>query len=205
MKEKDIYLIRHGQTSLNAEKRALGQSDIDLTSEGIEETRTLAEHLRELGVKPEKIYTSPLIRAAETAQILQSYLGGAVEVDEALREINYGRYEGTGRQTLKEIEYGYDTQKMLEGRGETVEQVEQRVVPFLKTVLENNASSILVITHAFTASVLSQLMMGVPRSFSYIQPLSTADYSHFRVEKGGENIVNVLTIQRNCLKGFLSI
>ena len=205
MREKDIYLIRHGQTALNAEKKALGKSDIGLTDEGIEEVIRLAQHLGELGVQPARIYTSPLVRATKTAQLLQNYLGGEIETDEALREINYGAYEGVGRQGLREIEYGYSRLKMQEGKGETAEDVEQRVLPFLNSVLQTGESSILIVTHAFSASVLAQIMMQIPRTFSNIQPLSTADYSYFRVEKGGENTVNVLTIQSNCLKGALSI
>lgn len=205
MKAKDIYLIRHGQTTLHAERRALGQSDIELTYKGVEEVKRLAQHLRELGVQPEIIYTSSLVRAVRTAELLQSHLGGVIEKNEALREINYGVYEGVDRQGLRDIEYGYDVQKMREGKGETVEEVEQRVTLFLNSVLQTNDSSILIVTHAFSASVLAQVMMQIPRTFPNIQPLSTADYSHFRVEKGGENTVNVLSIQRNCLKGTLSI
>lgn len=205
MKEKDIYLIRHGQTALNVERRVLGQSDIGLTDEGVEEVKKLAKHLRGLGVQPERIYTSPLVRTTGTAQLLQGYLGGVIEAEEALREINYGVYEGAERQVLKEIGYGYDTQKMQAGSGETAEEVEQRVLPFLNTVLQTDEDSVLIVTHAFSASILAQILMQIPRTFPNIQPLSTADYSHFRIEKGGENTVNVLSIQRNCLKGALSI
>ena len=205
MKEKDIYLIRHGQTALNAEKRALGQSDIELTDEGIEEVMRLAKHLGELGVQPTRTYASPLLRVTRTALLLQNHLGGVIEINETLREINYGVYEGEGSKVLKDIKYGYDTQKMQLGNGETVEEIEQRVLLFLNSVLLADEESVLIVTHAFTASILAQIMMGVPRTFSNIQPLSTADYSHFRVEKGGENTVNVLSIQRNCLKGALSI
>lgn len=205
MKEKDIYLIRHGQTALNAEKRVQGQSDIGLTDEGVEEVKRLALHLKEQGVQPQRIYTSPLLRTTGTARLLQDYLGGLIEVEEALREINYGLYEGAERQVLREIEYGYDTQKMQAGCGETAEEAEQRVMPFLNSVLQTDEESVLIVTHAFSASVLAQILMHIPRTFPNIQPLSTADYSHFRVEKGGENTVNVLSIQRNCLKGALSI
>lgn len=205
MQKKDIYLIRHGQTASNAEKKALGQSDIELTNEGVEEVKKLAQHLRERGVQPERIYTSPLARATRTAQLLQNCLGGVIEENGALREINYGVYEGVDRQGLRRIEYGYDTRKMQVGNGETVKEVEQRITPLLRSILQTDDSSVLIVTHAFTASVLAQMMMDVPRSFPNIQPLSTTDYSHFRVEKGGEKYSKCLSIQRNCLKGVLSI
>jgi broad specificity phosphatase PhoE len=94
---------------------------------------------------------------------------------------------------------------MLEGKGETAEVVEQRIIPFLNSVSQTDEDSVLIVTHAFSASILAQIIMNIPRTFPNIQPLSTADYSHFRIGKGGENTVNVLSIQRNCLKGALSI
>ncbi len=205
MKEKDIYLIRHGQTVPNAEGRALGQLEVGLTDEGVEEVKRLVLCLKEQGVQPQRIYTSPLLRARITAELLQSDLGGFIKEDEALREINYGLYEGADRQGLRDIEYGYSRLKMQKGQGETAEDVERRVLPFLDSVLQTEEDSVLIVAHAFSASVLAQIIMQIPRTFPNIQPLSTADYSHFRVEKGGENTVNVLSIQRHCLKGALII
>ncbi len=205
MKEKDIYLIRHGQTALNAGRRILGQLDIGLTDEGVEEVRRLALHLKEQRVQPQMIYTSPLLRALRTAELLQSDLGGFIEEDEALREIDYGLYEGADRQGLRDIEYGYSFLKMQEGQGETAEEVERRILPFLNSVLLAEEDSVLVVTHAFSASVMAQIMMRIPITYQNIQPLATADYSHFKVERGGENTVYVLSIQRHCLKGALSI
>ncbi len=198
-------MIRHGKTALNDEGRVLGQLDVELTDEGVEEVKRLALHLKGQGVQPQRIYTSPLLRARRTAELLQSDLGGFIEEDEALREINYGLYEGADRQGLRDIEYGYSRLKMQKGQGETTEDVERRVLPFLNSVLQTEEDSVLIVAHAFSASVLAQIIMQIPRTFPNIQPLSTADYSHFRVEKGGENTVNVLSIQRHCLKGALSI
>lgn len=208
MKEKDIYLIRHGQTVLNVERRALGQSDIGLTDEGVEEVKRLALHLKEQGVQPQRIYTSPLLRALRTAELLQSNLGGFIEEDEALREINYGAYEGVNRQGLREIEYGYSSLKMQEGQGETVEEVEQRIALFLHSILQTNDSSILIVTHAFVASVFTQLMLETPRNFAHIQPMATADYSYFKVqmdyEKGGDKLF-VVAYDLNSFKEPLQI
>ena len=205
MKEQDIYLIRHGQTAFNVEGQALSRSDIGLTNEGVEEVVRLAQHFKEFGVQPSQIYSSPMLRATNTAQLLQNHLVGVIEINEGLKEINYGIYEGKGREILREIEYGYDSQTMQKGNGETLEEIEQRVTPLIHYILETQDHSIFIVTHAFTASILAQLMMDMPRTFSNIQPLSTADYSHFRAVKGGEDKLSILTIQRNCLKGPLSI
>jgi len=205
MREKDLFVIRHGKTPLNFEGRALGASDPDLSEEGRMEVKELVYHLRDNDVSPQTIYTSPLKRSRETAEILQESLGGNLIEDPLLREVDYGSYEGGSRETLREIDYGYNIQKMKEGQGETVEEVEKRASAFLRNILDTNDNSILVITHAFTASVITQLMMNVPRTFDTIQALPTASYNYFRVGKGGENSFSVLTTQRNCFKAPLDI
>lgn len=204
MKRKNLFLIRHGQTALNAKGKVLGLSDIELTDEGIDEVKRLTLHLKEQRVYPQKIYVSPLKRAIQTAEMLQTHLGGTIGKVKALREINYGVYEGSGRAGLKDIAYGYNSQKMKNGQGETVEEVEQRVTAFLDVALETDESCVLIVSHAFIISVITQLLMREPRIFATIQPLATADYNYFQSE-GNKKLLNVLTVQKNYLKGSLHI
>lgn len=203
--ERDVFIIRHGKTALNKEGKALGLSDPELTDEGIEEVQSLMAHLKERGVVPKRIYTSPLRRVLKTAEELQGGLGGIIEQSLALREIDYGAYEGSGKEVLREIQYGYNSEKMRKGNAETVEDVEQRAAAFLNDVFQKEDDCVLIVTSAFVASVMTQVLMDIQRTFETIQPLSTADYTYVRVEKGGENPLNVLSIQRNVLKGRLDI
>lgn len=89
-----IYLIRHGETPWNKEKRFQGQIDIPLNDYG----REIAELTREAmpRVDYDRIFSSPLVRARETADLL---LRGRehvpVVVDERLKEFSFGSYEGT--------------------------------------------------------------------------------------------------------------
>lgn len=203
--KKHIFLIRHGQTIFNITGSILGISNPVLTVLGRQEVKNLAAHLKQIGVKPEVIYTSPLKRTFQTALILNQALGGKIKKTKLIREIDYGIYESKSNKILHEIEFGYRTQVMLGGNAETVDILEDKVKIFLEKLFKSNENNIFVVTHAFVASLITQFLMKLPRTFQNIQPLSTADYSHFRVEKGGENTVNVLSIQRNCLKGALSI
>ena len=80
-----IYLIRHGETVYNAEKRYQGKSDIPLSAQG-------RAKLHPADFCPDKVYVSPLIRARETAAIL--FPGAAQIPVEGLREMDFGAFEG---------------------------------------------------------------------------------------------------------------
>jgi alpha-ribazole phosphatase len=88
----NIYLIRHGQTAWNLDKRFQGQSDTALSESGVAQTRLLKERMREIPV--DFIISSDLIRARQTAEILAEARGLKVIEDPDLREIHFGIWEG---------------------------------------------------------------------------------------------------------------
>lgn len=90
---KDFYVFRHGETELNKQKRWQGSGmDYDLNENGILQAQGLIEKLRDKGL--EKIYSSPLIRAKHTAEVVAKALNIPVEVRNDLRECFYGDAEG---------------------------------------------------------------------------------------------------------------
>lgn len=87
-----VYLIRHGQTELNKKKMLQGQSDIELNDCGRKLAEVTGEGMR--GVAFDLAFSSPLIRAKETAQLV---LGGRdihIVEDKRIQEISFGEYEG---------------------------------------------------------------------------------------------------------------
>ena len=84
----DIYLIRHGETDWNKEKKLQGITDIPLNAYGIELAEKTAEGLKD--VPFDRIYTSPLIRAKKTAEIIRGNRPIELEVREELKEISFG-------------------------------------------------------------------------------------------------------------------
>lgn len=98
-----IYIIRHGQTEKNKAKVLQGRSDVPLNDAGRQQAAEVRERFEREGLSFDKIYTSPLVRAVETAQIVagaaphQIVTGAApqqFEVDSRLIEMDYGPYEG---------------------------------------------------------------------------------------------------------------
>ena len=88
-----IYIVRHGQTEQNLKKRMQGRSDFPLTELGREQAAAVGDAFRKAGIHFDKVYTSPLDRAVETAKLVAGDV--PIEVEEALIEMDYGPYEGT--------------------------------------------------------------------------------------------------------------
>lgn len=93
---RTLLLARHGETAWNAARRLQGHSDIPLTDVGRGQARALAARLADAGIAA--IWTSDLSRAGETGEIIAAALGlPAPATDPALRERNYGVFEGLTR------------------------------------------------------------------------------------------------------------
>lgn len=96
-----VLLIRHGETEWNLLGKFQGCTDIALSEEGIKQAEALRERLQG---DFDYIYSSPLMRANETAKIIASGYDKEVEVVQDIREINFGEWEGL---TIKGIAEKY--------------------------------------------------------------------------------------------------
>ncbi|MBQ8076654.1 MAG: histidine phosphatase family protein [Oscillospiraceae bacterium] len=85
-----IYIIRHGQTELNNLHVLQGRSNYPLNDRGIQQAKSAAEALS--GIVFDRVYSSPLTRAIQTAEIIAPYRKAVV--DDRLIEMDYGPYEG---------------------------------------------------------------------------------------------------------------
>jgi broad specificity phosphatase PhoE len=126
-----LYCVRHGESVFNAESRIQGQLDVPLSELGRRQGAAVAEALAAANV--EAIYTSPLGRARETAEIVARRLNLPIRADDRLKEINVGifqnrlraeiaeRYpEAFARWTSGEMDYvvpGGESRRMLQQRG----------------------------------------------------------------------------------------
>ncbi|MBQ0042706.1 MAG: histidine phosphatase family protein [Lachnospiraceae bacterium] len=87
-----LYIIRHGETDWNKEKRLQGQSDIPLNDYGRELARITGKALKD--VHFDYVFSSPLSRAYETAELLTEGRGIEIKTDERIKEICFGEDEG---------------------------------------------------------------------------------------------------------------
>ncbi len=102
MAEQTIYLVRHGETEWNREGRVQGHLDSPLTPLGRDQARRVGLTLAALleGEPPFLLLASPLGRAAASAALITQALGhrlAAQRVDDRLKEVSWGRWEGLTR------------------------------------------------------------------------------------------------------------
>ncbi|QRN86248.1 alpha-ribazole phosphatase [Clostridia bacterium] len=134
----EIYLIRHGQTTWNNERRFQGHTDIELDKEGIAQANRLKERLRD--VHFDAFYSSDLIRANKTANIVAQDRGMPVHILKEVKEIKFGEWEGKkfsevmgGEQNFKKW-HDDSSLKMVPG-GERAEEVLNRVEGAIQHIL----------------------------------------------------------------------
>ena len=87
-----LYIVRHGETDWNREHKVQGRTDIPLNDYGRRLARETAEGMKDIPI--DLCFTSPLLRAKETAQIILEGRNVPLCDEERIQEISFGRYEG---------------------------------------------------------------------------------------------------------------
>lgn len=150
-----IYMIRHGQTKWNEKGLLQGNTDIELNSNGREMAGIAGRKLENIPV--DIIYSSPLIRAYETACLLRGYRNIEIVRNELLRELSFGSYEGEPVKLMLENENHpfhnfFDKPELYQppGDGETFEHVIERAGRFMKENIEskeNICENVMIVAH----------------------------------------------------------
>jgi probable phosphoglycerate mutase len=166
-----VFLVRHGATVLSAEDRFAGVTDVELSEEGREQARRLAERLRH--AKITAIYASPLRRTVETARILAGPHDLEVQTRDGFREISHGHWEGMTRRDVEEkfpkemVEWEKDPYTFAPAGGESGLAVTARALPALiDLVRDRPGEKILVVSHKATIRLLLSSLLGFdPRRY----------------------------------------
>ncbi len=164
-----LYIVRHGETDWNKARRVQGFSDIPLNEYGRHLARETAEGMK--GIRFDLAYTSPLIRARETAEIILAGRGIPLIETNGLKEMGFGAYEGmcvSGKEKAPEIEafqkFFSDTGNFVPAEGgESIADVMERTKRFLKelcTDRELQGKHILLSTHGAAMTALLNHIRG---------------------------------------------
>ncbi len=140
-----IYVIRHGESETNRQRTWCGWMDVSLTDSGRDDAQKAGKLLE--GISFDKIYSSDLKRAVETAQIVIPH--GSYETTSLLREINVGRLAGTplGQLTDKQKE-GIAQNGYAEFDGETKEEFGDRIKRVMSHLETLNCENVALFAHA---------------------------------------------------------
>ncbi|NQY94826.1 MAG: histidine phosphatase family protein [Campylobacteraceae bacterium] len=157
-KQTNIFLVRHGQTTWNLEKRWQGSKNSNLTDLGIEQAQKAKKYLDTCHV--DSAYVSPLQRAQDTMTILLEDKDIEAIILEDIRELNIGPWEGVTQEDTKQTDpeefhnfWKAPDRFSLKG-AETFEDLQNRVVQALNTIFDKHEGcNILLVSHWISIKV----------------------------------------------------
>lgn len=164
-----LYIVRHGETDWNKERKVQGHSDIPLNEYGRNLARQTAQGMQDVQI--DLAYTSPLIRAKETAQIILAGREVPLIESEDIKELGFGVYEGMCFQGEKKSpesaafsKFFNDTANYVPGEGgETIEELMERTGKFLNELCREEKladKQILIATHGAAMTALLNQIRG---------------------------------------------
>lgn len=163
-----LYLVRHGETDWNRERRIQGHQDPPLNPTGLSQASDLAERLAVVSF--DAAYSSDLKRAAETARVLVGARPIAPVLRTGLRECHLGRWEGQRFDDLDTADAdngwrnrGKWSRDASPHGGETDEQFERRITAALDEIVDAHPNqTVLVVTHGGSMRVALMRWVGAP-------------------------------------------
>lgn len=162
-----VYLVRHGETQWNAERRIQGQSDSPLTEKGEQQAWQVGERAKALGIT--HIIASDLGRTRQTAGIIAEACGCDVTLDPRLRELDMGVLEERHIDSLTGDEEAWRRQLVngtSDGRipeGESMQELSDRMHAALTECLAlPQGSRPLLVSHGMALGCLVSTILGLP-------------------------------------------
>jgi broad specificity phosphatase PhoE len=182
--ETTVFLIRHGVTPWHADLRVLGQRDIPLSPEGLEQAEEAARAMA--GVKLAEVLSSPLQRAVQTAEIIGRDAGIEVARDPRLIDLKVGKWTGMSYEDVVATPEYQDFLRQPESvgipGGERLDEIQRRAVAAVEQALADSPTgdAVAIVTHAGIIRVLLSHYMGSP----------LANYHRIRVSPGSISILS---------------
>jgi broad specificity phosphatase PhoE len=188
-----IILIRHGQTTTNAQRLLVGRSDPVLTELGERQARALRPMLRNV----REVWVSPLARARSTAALALPDITALVK--ESFIEVDYGSLDGQSLNVLTEaqwraFEFDHDT---AFGGGESLAAVDQRVHAELDDLLEDRTSllhsptsDLAIVTHMSPIKSAVTWALGAPGSSAWRMKLGNGSLTSVLAHRSTPRLIN---------------
>jgi broad specificity phosphatase PhoE len=164
----ELILARHGETAWNVEKVFRGRADVNLDEVGIRQAHLLGKYLSNWEL--EAIFSSPVNRALDTANIIARYRKVAVRIAEGLIDFDYGEWQSLSEQEVERLypailnEWHNNPHKVKMPGGESLEDVKRRAVEVVNDILSRHQGDVLLISHRVVLKVLICHLLGLDNS-----------------------------------------
>lgn len=163
-----IYVLRHGQTDWNLKGKIQGNTDIELNYKGIEQAKKVSEIIKYKNINI--IICSPLKRTKQTAEIIKDVINCDILYEDALKERNYGIFEGLFRNDIQNSGINLDNfnnyyLNLKYKNIETIHNFCTRVWKFLDNLkIAYIDKNILLVSHGGTIRVINAYFNGIKKN-----------------------------------------
>ena len=183
-----LILARHGETVWNVEKIYRGRTDVNLDEVGIKQAELLGKYLSNWEL--EAIYSSPLRRALDTANIIAHYQKIGVHIVEGLIDFDYGEWQSLPEQEVKRLypalhnEWHSNPHKVKMPGGESLEDVRRRAIKVVNDVLSKYQGAVVLVSHRVVNKVLICSLLGLDNSYFWNIKQDVGGITIFNYEDG---------------------
>jgi broad specificity phosphatase PhoE len=181
-----VYLVRHGETTSNAESRGLGRADVPLSPVGLQQAAALARRFERVPL--DEVASSPLQRALAVARAIAAPHGLPVEIVQDLAELDVGLTEGLTYPEMRERfpEFfaawsGDDPANVRMPGGESLADLAARLQPVVADLIDGPDRVLVIVAHNFTLRVLVCLLLGIP----------LANFRNFRLDLASVTTISI--------------
>jgi len=194
---KRIYILRHGETQWNKEEIFRGRSDIPLNETGLKQAEMASFYFKDKNI--DRIFSSPLLRAMQTARAVSKTTGKEIEIVEEFIDMNFGIWEGL---TIKEVENNYphnfaiwvkNPQKLYLEGGETLEAVRKRIASGFEKIFSEKNENLLIVTHRAICKIMVLFLLDMGNEFFWAMKFDPASIT--LLEKNNNRFI--LTFSNN--------
>ena len=181
-----LILVRHGSTHFNEDGIVLGRSDPPLPPTGLAQAQALAGSLRAEPVRA--VYTSPLIRARQTAQAIAAAFRLEPVLEPGLLELDVGDFDGITFEQLRKDHpqflerWSQDPGPLVMPGGESLQELQLRAWGAVQTLSERHSQeTVVAVTHNFAILAIICRALGVP----------LAQFRRFKQDVGAKTVLEL--------------
>lgn len=191
-----LFLIRHGENEFTRTGKLAGWTEnVTLNEAGQKQAQGLVERLK--GVPVKFIYSSPLVRARETAAPLAAARGLEVQIDDGLGEVRYGDWTGQSLKRLARTKLWRVVQNLpsamtFPGGGETMRGAQLRLVDALERIAAAHPKALVaVFSHSDPIKLAAAYYLGMPLDLFQRLHIQTASVTVLRLGGGPPSLVKL--------------
>ena len=193
-----FWFVRHGQSEGNIlEGECLVMNDTPVTERGIKEAKAIAGYLKQNNINVTDIYTSPLGRSRQTAEIIAKELNLPVKVKNELRERDWGILGNLPWNEVSDKLSGMsidERHSFIPEKGESWQQMEERLFKALEEIAEENDSGedILIVTHRGCLRAMFPILAKVSKDKHEDFSVETGALSKFSFDKESFEFIGLI-------------